>query len=172
LGLHQYYFCPAKLHMNISIAFRKEKARPVDKRFTTFFKFPCTASLGEVRVSFKLRQLELEAKHCPRGEYVFLKYAFNILGDPGSQACYDALLKDPEASALFTYGGFGSLLVFWGNGGGTHRRFWLGKDYRSDRLDDRKRELRRLLAAVPTDAPLKIRGSGRGLRYRTVRAYL
>jgi len=27
------------------------------------------------------------------------------------RACYDALLKDPEAPALFPYGGLGSLLV-------------------------------------------------------------
>jgi hypothetical protein len=74
-------------------------------------RVPCTASPGELRVAFKLRQLELEAKPCPRGEYVLLERAFNILGDPGLRACYDALLKDPEAPALFPYGGFGSLLV-------------------------------------------------------------
>jgi hypothetical protein len=72
---------------------------------------PCTASPSELRVAFKLRQLELEAKHCPRGEYVLLERAFNILGDPGLRAWYDALLKDPEGPALFPYGGFGSLLV-------------------------------------------------------------
>ena len=72
---------------------------------------PCTASPGELRVAFKLRQLELDPKHCPRSEYVLLERAFNILGDPGLRACYDALLKDPEAPALFPYGGFGSLLV-------------------------------------------------------------
>jgi hypothetical protein len=72
---------------------------------------PCTASPGELRVAFRLRQLELEAKHCPRSEYLLLERAFNILGDPGLRACYDALLKDPEAPAVFPYGGFGSLLV-------------------------------------------------------------
>jgi len=55
--------------------------------------------------------LEPEAKHCLRSEYVLLERAFNILGDPGLRACYDALLKDPEAPALFPYGGLGSLLV-------------------------------------------------------------
>jgi len=72
---------------------------------------PCTASPGELRIAFKLRQLELETKHRPRSEYVLLERAFNILGDPGLRACYDALLKDPEAPALFPYGGFGSSLV-------------------------------------------------------------
>lgn len=55
--------------------------------------------------------MELEANHCARSEYVLLERAFNILGDPGLRACYDALLKDPEAPALFPYAGFGSLLV-------------------------------------------------------------
>jgi DnaJ-class molecular chaperone len=72
---------------------------------------PCTASPGELRVSFKLQQLELEGKRSPRNEHVLLERAFNILGDPGLRACYDALLKDPDAPALFPYGGFGSLLI-------------------------------------------------------------
>jgi hypothetical protein len=72
---------------------------------------PCTASPGELRLAFKLRQLELQAKHCSRGENVLLERAFNILGDPGLRACYDALLKNADAPALFPYGGFGSLLV-------------------------------------------------------------
>ena len=71
----------------------------------------CIASPGELSVAFKLRQLELEAKHYPRSEYVCLERAFNILGDPGLRAWYDTLLKDPEAPALFPYGGSGSLLV-------------------------------------------------------------
>jgi hypothetical protein len=37
--------------------------------------------------------------------------AFNILAHPELRACYDALLSDPGATALFPYGGFGSLLV-------------------------------------------------------------
>ena len=72
---------------------------------------PSTASPGELRVAFKLRQLELEAKHSPRGEHALAERAFNILGDPGLRACYDRLLKDPEAPVPFPYGGFGSLLV-------------------------------------------------------------
>ena len=72
---------------------------------------PSTVSPGELRVAFKLRQLELEAKRCQRDELVLLERAFNILGDPGLRACHDELRKDPDGSALFPYGGFGSLLV-------------------------------------------------------------
>src|ERR1700756_943061 len=107
LGFPQYFSLPG-LCANISIAFRKEKARPGRQTLYDVLQVPCTISPGELRVAFKLRQLELEGKHCGRSEYVLLERAFNILGDPGLRACYDALLKDPEAPTLFPYGGFGS----------------------------------------------------------------
>lgn len=72
---------------------------------------PSTASPGELRVAFRLRQLELDAARAQRSEHVLIERAFNIVGDPELRACYDALLKDAEAPALFPYGGFGSLLV-------------------------------------------------------------
>src|SRR5215469_6140201 len=40
------------------------------------------ASPGELRLGFKLRQLELKTKHAQSGEHVLLERAFNILGDP------------------------------------------------------------------------------------------
>jgi hypothetical protein len=42
---------------------------------------------------------------------VALERAFNIVGQPELRACYDALLADSEAPAIFPYGGFGSLFV-------------------------------------------------------------
>ena len=65
----------------------------------------------EIRVAFKLRDLELKAAGAPRSEHVALERAFNIIGQPELRACYDALLVDPEAPSVFPYGGFGSLLV-------------------------------------------------------------
>jgi hypothetical protein len=46
-----------------------------------------------------------------RTEDVPLERAFNILGDPGLRETYDRLLINPEAPAVFPYGGFGSLLA-------------------------------------------------------------
>jgi hypothetical protein len=93
-------------------------------------QLPCTAAPGELRVAFKLRQLELEAKHCPRSEYVLLERAFNILGDPGLRACYDALLKDPAAPTLFPMVG-SAHCWFPANGRTTYRRFSPGASLRS-----------------------------------------
>src|SRR5271165_6695844 len=74
-------------------------------------RIPASASPSELRVALKLRDLELRTAGVWRGERVTLERAFNILGNPELRACYDALLADPEAPAIFPYGGFGSLLV-------------------------------------------------------------
>src|SRR2546425_2366808 len=70
-----------------------------------------SASPADIRVAFKLRNLELKMIGAERGEQVKLERAFNILGHPDLRAHYDALLIDPEVPATFPYGGFGSLLV-------------------------------------------------------------
>jgi hypothetical protein len=69
------------------------------------------ASPSELRVAFKLCDLELRTAGGPYRERVVLERAFNIVGQPELRACYDALLADPEAPAIFPYGGFGSIIV-------------------------------------------------------------
>ena len=66
---------------------------------------------ASLRVAFKLRDLELQTMRCAAAEQVALERAFNIVGHPELRACYDLLLADAEAPALFPYGGLGSLLV-------------------------------------------------------------
>ncbi|HEX5481809.1 MAG TPA: hypothetical protein VFZ08_04200, partial [Terriglobia bacterium] len=72
---------------------------------------PQNARPAELRLSFKIRQLELQKEGASKGGYKALERAFNILAQPELRACYDALLLDPDAPVLFPYGGFGSLLV-------------------------------------------------------------
>src|SRR5271166_1180205 len=74
-------------------------------------RIPASASPSELRVAFKLRDLELRTAGGRHRERVALERAFNIVGKPELRACYDALLADPEAPAVFPYGGFGSLFV-------------------------------------------------------------
>jgi hypothetical protein len=74
-------------------------------------RIPASASPAELRVAFKLRDLELKTAWVPHNQRVALERAFNIVGQPELRACYDALLADPEAPAIFPYRGFGSLLV-------------------------------------------------------------
>jgi hypothetical protein len=74
-------------------------------------RIPANASPSELRVALKLRDLELQAAGIARSQRVALERAFNIVGHPELRACYDVMLADPEAPAVFPYGGFGSLLV-------------------------------------------------------------
>jgi hypothetical protein len=79
--------------------------------FYEVLKTTASASLAELRLAYKLRELELRATHADPSELKAIERAFNILAEPELRACYDALLKDPDAPALFPYGGFGSVLV-------------------------------------------------------------
>jgi len=74
-------------------------------------RIPASASAAELRVAFRLRDLELTTRGVSRSQRLELERAFNIVGQPELRACYDALLADPEVPAIFPYGGFGSLLV-------------------------------------------------------------
>jgi hypothetical protein len=74
-------------------------------------RVPAGASPSELRVAFKLRGLELKSLGASHGQRVALERAFNIVGQPELRACYHRLLADPEAPAVFPYGGFGSLVV-------------------------------------------------------------
>jgi len=79
---------------------------------TTFYeilRIPPSASSAELRIAYRLCTLELATGS--RSERLTLERTFNILGPPELRACYDALVADPEAPAIFPYGGFGSLLV-------------------------------------------------------------
>jgi hypothetical protein len=70
-----------------------------------------TAGPAELRLAFKIRQLELQKQPGSKGALAALERAYNIIAHPELRACYDALMKDPEAPVVFPYGGFGSLLV-------------------------------------------------------------
>jgi hypothetical protein len=79
--------------------------------FHELLRVNANVSPAELRLSFKLRSLELRTARAPTSDLASLERAFNILARPELRACYDCLLADPEAPALFPYGGFGSLLV-------------------------------------------------------------
>ncbi len=103
---------------------------------------PASASPSELHVAFKLRDLELQTVGASRSQRVALERAFNIVGQPELRACYDALLADSEAPAIFPYGGFGSLLV-----AGEHSRD--GQTFFARRILAFSPELRRRRFHVP-----------------------
>jgi curved DNA-binding protein CbpA len=87
--------------------------RPWERQTSLYdvLRITSTASLAELRVAFRLRQLELVAGVTHNRGSATLERAFNILAQPELRACYDSLLKDSSAPALFPYGGLGSILV-------------------------------------------------------------
>src|SRR5262249_37794211 len=70
-----------------------------------------TASPAELRLAFRLRELELRAEGAPKAAFSAAERAFNILANPELRACYESLLSNPAAPALFPYGAFGSVIV-------------------------------------------------------------
>jgi hypothetical protein len=69
------------------------------------------AGPAELRLSFRIRQIDIQKHAANKAALAAIERAYNILAQPDLRACYDTLLKNPEAPALFPYGGFGSLVV-------------------------------------------------------------
>src|SRR5579884_1636066 len=67
-------------------------------------------TFADLRLAYRVRRLELAAREA-REEFRSLERAFNVVSHPQLRSCYDALLLDPDAPALFPYGGFGQCLV-------------------------------------------------------------
>ena len=105
------FSCRARSCATTSIGSRNADHRADHPSLYEVLHIPASASPSELRVAFKLRDLELQTAGASRSQRVALERAFNIVGQPELRACYDALLADPEAPAIFPYGGFGSLLV-------------------------------------------------------------
>ena len=72
---------------------------------------PQHAGPAERRLAFRIRRLELQKEGAPKSACRALERAYNILAQAELKACYDSLLRDPDSPALFSYGGFGLVLV-------------------------------------------------------------
>jgi hypothetical protein len=82
---------------------------PGEDRPTTLYELlraASTASFADLRLCYRVRRLELAAQGDAAG-LRFIERAFNLLALPKLRSCHDALLRDPDAPALFPYGGFG-----------------------------------------------------------------
>ena len=70
-----------------------------------------SATPGDLRLSYRMRRVELESDDAAKTELQRAERAFNLLAHPELRSCYDALLINPDAPALFPYGGFGQCVV-------------------------------------------------------------
>jgi hypothetical protein len=89
------------------------RRRPGCEEETLFdlLRTPPSASPTDLRLALKVRMLELQTESAQRQEIQVIERAFNLLANPELRSCYQALLVDPDAPAVFPYGGFGSLLA-------------------------------------------------------------
>jgi hypothetical protein len=81
------------------------------KTFYDILRSSSRASPAELRLAFRLRELELRAEDAAKAAFSAAERAFNILAHPELRACYEGLLSNPTAPALFPYGGFGSIIA-------------------------------------------------------------
>ena len=110
LGISALHFPCEVLRDYFYVANRRQ---PWDRQVNLFetLRIPPTASPAELRLAFKLRELELRAECAPKASLSAMERAFNILAQPELRACYDELTANSSAPVLFPYGGFGSILV-------------------------------------------------------------
>lgn len=89
------------------------RRRPGSEEETLFalLRAAPSASRADLRLAFKVRMIELQAERARKEQLQAIERAFNVLANPQLRSCYQALLLDPEAPALFPYGGFGSLFA-------------------------------------------------------------
>jgi hypothetical protein len=89
--------------------------QPGEDRGTTLYELlraVPTATFADLRLCYRVRRLELAAQEpSPRSELQSVERAFNLLAHPELRSCYDALLLEPDAPAMFPYGGFGQCMV-------------------------------------------------------------
>lgn len=69
------------------------------------------ATLTELRLSWRLKSIEISLSADQRIKKSKIERAFNILANPELKECYDRLRRDEDAPPTFPYGGCGSILV-------------------------------------------------------------
>jgi hypothetical protein len=89
------------------------RRRPGCEEQTLYDLLRTVPSAGPVdlRLALKVRLLELQTDAASKDQLQAVERAFNLLAQPDLRSCYQALLLDPDAPALFPYGGFGALLA-------------------------------------------------------------
>jgi hypothetical protein len=87
---------------------------PSGKRPPTLYEVLRTrpaATPADLRLSYRICRLEEESDSAAKPKARRAERAFNLLAHPDLRSCYDALLRDPDAPAVFPYGGFGQCVV-------------------------------------------------------------
>ena len=93
-----YFFTPTPIGKRQPTLYEVLRARP-------------TATPADLRLAYRICRLEHESDPAATPKIRNAERAFNLLAHPDLRSCYDALLRDPDAPAVFPYGGFGQCVV-------------------------------------------------------------
>ncbi len=111
LGISALYLTCEALRDYFYVADRR---LPWEKQKTLYdvLRIPPSASPAELRLAFRLGELELRAAGAPKRDFSILERAFNILAQPELRTCYETLLSTlSSVPVLFPHGGFGSIIA-------------------------------------------------------------
>ena len=82
------------------------------KNLYDILRIPPSASPAELRLAFRLGELELRGAGAPTRDFNILERAFNILAQPELRACYVTLSSIfSSVPVLLSFSGFGSIVV-------------------------------------------------------------
>jgi hypothetical protein len=111
LGISALYF-PCEVLRDYFYAADRRLPWEKQKALFEILRIPLGASPAELRLAFRLGELELRAAGAPKRDFITLERSFNILAQPELRTCYETVLSNPSAvPVLFPYGGFGSIVV-------------------------------------------------------------
>jgi hypothetical protein len=111
LGISALYF-PCEVLRDYFYA--ADRCLPWEKQKNLYdiLRIPRSASPAELRLAFRLGELELRAAGAPTRDFNILERAFNILAQPELRACYVTLSSIfSSVPALLSFSGFGSIVV-------------------------------------------------------------
>ena len=110
LGIRNVYF-PCEVLRDYFFVSERGRAWQCQRSFYEVLQVDPNASPTELRLAFRLRNLELRSARAALGPIRELERIFNILYRAELRACYDSLRIDAAYPAIFPGGGFGSLAV-------------------------------------------------------------
>ncbi|HLY62539.1 MAG TPA: hypothetical protein VKV95_17495 [Terriglobia bacterium] len=111
LGISALYF-PCEVLRDYFYAADRRLPWVKQKNLFDILRIPPSASPAELRLAFRLGELELRAAGAPTRDFNILERAFNILAQPELRACYVTLSSIFSAvPALLSFSGFGSIVV-------------------------------------------------------------
>ena len=111
LGISALYF-PCEVLRDYFYSADRRLPWEKQKNLYDILRIPRSASPAELRLAFRLGELELRAAGAPTRDFNILERAFNILAQPELRACYVTLSSIfSSVPALLSFCGFGSIVV-------------------------------------------------------------